>query len=73
MMLPRWKDVVPAISKGRVTRSAEPATVKAAISAAKTIFRVVRVCFFSMVNYLPNWYGNSIASSGYKYSAKSTI
>ena len=48
MMLPRWKDVVPAMSRGRVTRSAEPATVRAAISAVNTIFRVVRVFFFSI-------------------------
>ena len=49
MMLPRWNEVVPAMSMGMVTRRAEPATVRAAISATKTIFRVEIFCFFSIL------------------------
>ena len=48
-MLPRWNDVVLPMARGSRTRSAEPATTRAAISAVKTIFLVVNVDFFSIV------------------------
>ena len=43
MMLPRWKEVVPAMERGIVMRRAEPAAVNEAIIAANTIFLVVKV------------------------------
>ena len=70
MMLPRWKDVVPAISMGRVMRRAEPATVRAAISATNTIFRVEIFCLCSIFVASLKLDGLIIAKSGIKYSAK---
>ena len=71
MMLPRWKDVVPAMSTGMVIRRAEPTMVSAAISAVKTILRVEIADFFSIE--IPPWFLYIIRLIGYKNSAKMVL
>ena len=58
------------MSMGRVMRSAEPATVSAAISATKTIFRVEIFCFFYICVASLKFDGFIISETGTKYSTK---